>query len=501
MMFPWADGGNLHDLWKTMKPQKTQPFVCWILSQYHGIAEGLREIHGTNDALNPDGRIKGRHGDIKAENILWVKNFNGKQNHLLISDFGLTRFHSFKSQSADVNVPGCSPSYRPPECDLPGVRISPQYDMWTLGCLLLEFLTWYLLGWEVVDKEFTDARIQEEGWTPGSEFIPVDKFFRQYRDKDGVNEVLELKKSVIEVSGTSNPQERHAVTTPSPSREDLTWTLHQWINSLHNLRDCPGFAHDVLKIIHQGLLHPDKTKRWISSKVVNELQTIWKRCESSESYCLDPQMWKGGPVEVFRVRVSDSVGFHVVLLADIGAHQYEIVQIESLNEVIQRSYQQTEAPSPGSLSPVSGATSRASTPPPEHEMQVEGQPRTDPLEAISAALEGVQEVLEEEEPPPGQPPTLPPIDSPPSTQTQAPYLSASQQEATGPSNLVPCARSDTGRSLATEGPASARQTDLSSAPLVGSGDRQAAATRAVTEKKRWGEIKRRARKICCCSFG
>lgn len=231
MVFPWADGGNLRDLWESMEPEQTQSFVCWMLSQYHGIAEGLREIHGTNQALNPDGRNKGRHGDIKAENILWVKNHNGKPNHLLISDFGLTRFHSFKSQSAEVNVPGCSPSYRPPECDLPRVRISPQYDMWTLGCLLLEFLTWYLLGWDTVETEFSDARMKDEGWTPISpqlakakrdDWIREDKFFTQSRDKDGVHEVLQLKESVIKVSGISSAKERHAGHPVTISREELT---------------------------------------------------------------------------------------------------------------------------------------------------------------------------------------------------------------------------------------------------------------------------------------
>ncbi|GAB1315705.1 Kinase-like domain-containing protein [Madurella fahalii] len=292
MIFPWADGGNLRDLWEHIKPERTHAFTCWMISQYRGIADGLREIHGSNNALDPNDRNKGRHGDIKAENILWIRDHNGKKNHLLISDFGLSRFHSIKSQSAEAIVPGCSPSYRPPECDLPRLRISVKYDMWTLGCLLLDFLTWYLLGWEGVENEFSDARIKDEGWDPGSpksaapktrreekdaKWLYEDKFFKQYRDSNGVNEVARLKPSVI-----------------------------NWMEKLHNLPHCPGFAHDVLKIIHQGLLHPDKTKRWESSKVVDELELIWQSCKRSDAYCLEPRKWEDGSLEVFSVRSGQS---------------------------------------------------------------------------------------------------------------------------------------------------------------------------------------------------
>jgi len=215
MIFPWADGGNLQNLWEIVKPEPTQPFVCWMLSQYHGIADGLREIHGSVPNLNTKNRnqLLGRHGDIKAENILWFKDYNGKKNHLRISDFGLSRFHRLQSIS-EAMAPGWSPTYRPPECALPGVSISQQYDMWTLGCLLLDFLTWYLLGWDGVEKNFTNARLADEGWTPQSrqaegqtdgwfkqERYFEDKFFiKLERDRGGGYEVLQLKPSVIKAS-------------------------------------------------------------------------------------------------------------------------------------------------------------------------------------------------------------------------------------------------------------------------------------------------------------
>jgi len=48
-------------------------------------------------------------------------------------------------------------SYRPPECDIHGGRIGQSYDIWTLGCLYLEFVTWLLGGWDLI-KLFEEKR-------------------------------------------------------------------------------------------------------------------------------------------------------------------------------------------------------------------------------------------------------------------------------------------------------------------------------------------------------
>lgn len=205
MIFPWANG-NLRDFWESVEsPQRTKDMACWMLTQCFGIAEGLQKIHGDGDVagLSPKDKNTGRHGDIKPENILWFERHNDRNNHLLISDFGLSRFHSYQSQSVD-RLPGCSPSYRPPECDLYQLRISVKYDIWTLGCLLLDFVTWYLRGWEAVDAQFSDARLSDEGWSPfkpssipDDRWLYEDKFYKQ--SNDGKNVSAQLKPSVIKV--------------------------------------------------------------------------------------------------------------------------------------------------------------------------------------------------------------------------------------------------------------------------------------------------------------
>ncbi|KAL2195580.1 kinase-like domain-containing protein, partial [Corynascus similis CBS 632.67] len=286
MIFPWANG-NLRDFWESVEsPQRTKDMACWMLTQCFGIAEGLQKIHGDGDVagLSPKDKNTGRHGDIKPENILWFERHNDRNNHLLISDFGLSRFHSYQSQSVD-RLPGCSPSYRPPECDLYQLRISVKYDIWTLGCLLLDFVTWYLRGWEAVDAQFSDARLSDEGWSPfkpssipDDRWLYEDKFYKQ--SNDGKNVSAQLKPSVI-----------------------------KWMEELHLLDFCPEFAHDLLRIIHKGLLHPDKRQRWSCSKIVTELARIRQKCDSSEAYCIAPSNWEGGPLEIFTVSVRINLSF------------------------------------------------------------------------------------------------------------------------------------------------------------------------------------------------
>ncbi|KAK3356735.1 hypothetical protein B0T25DRAFT_516308 [Lasiosphaeria hispida] len=46
--------------------------------------------------------------------------------------------------------------YRAPEVDVPGAILGPSYDIWALGCVYLEFVAWYLRGWEGVQHFETE---------------------------------------------------------------------------------------------------------------------------------------------------------------------------------------------------------------------------------------------------------------------------------------------------------------------------------------------------------
>ncbi len=181
LLFHWADG-NLLDYWKIRYPSVLTPvrdskFAKWVSRQWLGVVEGLQAIHtytadpsfsfhDTQDPTNP--RIHGRHGDLKPENILWFNGLNfdeGSADHFgsfVISDFGLTRFHRELTKSrVNPETLGWSRTYRPPEYDVQK-EVSQKCDIWSLGCVLLEFLHWYLLGWKGVE-DFQTSRIIDGG--------------------------------------------------------------------------------------------------------------------------------------------------------------------------------------------------------------------------------------------------------------------------------------------------------------------------------------------------
>lgn len=144
----------------------TIALVQWVAEQCHGITEALNMIHhyqysGKDGSLKaPDDKNYGRHGDIKPENILWFTQPSGPPV-LKISDFGLVRFHSRDSASRDhPHQTPVSYTYRAPEYDITNGRLSPAYDLWTLGCLFTEFATWLLLGFQAVNDLFTEDRLK-----------------------------------------------------------------------------------------------------------------------------------------------------------------------------------------------------------------------------------------------------------------------------------------------------------------------------------------------------
>ncbi|KAL4812881.1 kinase-like domain-containing protein [Aspergillus spinulosporus] len=141
LVFPWADG-NLKDYWERCPvPELTRDLLLWSLEQMAGIASGLASFHEFTNPAHGHTRF-GRHGDIKAQNILWFH----AENVLKIADLGVANIRGRDSRS---NIPPStvadSPTYSPPDIQRQQ-RISRKWDIWSLGCLYLEFLTYLVLG-------------------------------------------------------------------------------------------------------------------------------------------------------------------------------------------------------------------------------------------------------------------------------------------------------------------------------------------------------------------
>jgi serine/threonine protein kinase len=157
LLFPWAEC-DLLGYWKMLRqPEWSFDSLEWIVSQCQGIISAVNHIHNPHIRNSNNEELYGRHGDIKPENVLWFK--KTARGVLVLSDLGLAAEHRDGSRS---NIPGHdipnTPNYRPPECDMAGSDgfISRSFDIWTLGCLFLEFVIWTLCGWEERERFHSD---------------------------------------------------------------------------------------------------------------------------------------------------------------------------------------------------------------------------------------------------------------------------------------------------------------------------------------------------------
>jgi serine/threonine protein kinase len=211
LLFPWADY-DLKVLWQKTSPGPPldKATLVWMVTQSLGIAGGLRKIHNyrtkSNNLYLSDNRIYGRHGDIKPDNILVFldREDANSRGTLVITDFGLTRFHSDHTKTYFKRDIPMTPTYRPPECDMDQGPVSRSFDIWSYGCVLLEFVTWYLGGMELLDS-FVKQRKAPDPLYPA---MKPDQFYEIVQSKlpgdDTVTLCARVKVEVHEVRLTSS---------------------------------------------------------------------------------------------------------------------------------------------------------------------------------------------------------------------------------------------------------------------------------------------------------
>lgn len=147
-MFQWADGGSLRDLFMAEeKPALTKDLVWQIVKQVEGLADALSKLHNYQKGGSY------RHGDLKPENIL--RFFNSTELGVLkISDMGLAKHHFAETTlRGPTSARYGTPSYEPPEAvtNSSDAR-SRLYDIWSMGCIVLELIIWLLYGKKELEK-------------------------------------------------------------------------------------------------------------------------------------------------------------------------------------------------------------------------------------------------------------------------------------------------------------------------------------------------------------
>lgn len=162
LVFPWANGGNLLDFWKqnddyNCRVQIARDDVPHILRQLEGLSFALQSLHD----FNRNGRASYRHGDLKPENILLFRSEQDPDSFPGIwkmSDLGSAKLHEvatgdrFDMQATSMRPFGTT-SYKPPEAwtrsDEPTSRL---FDVWSMGCIILELITWLLYGMKGLEE-------------------------------------------------------------------------------------------------------------------------------------------------------------------------------------------------------------------------------------------------------------------------------------------------------------------------------------------------------------
>ncbi|KAK5677888.1 hypothetical protein LTS10_009771 [Elasticomyces elasticus] len=200
LLLAWADGGDLRSFWRDNRtPTVTGEQLQEILEQFSGLANAISEMHkdkrsnsmspmpksttmtDSTDTTDTTGSIpafapgvalaegqpdqKGtshwRHGDLKSENILRCTLAGSWLGTLKMADLGLAKSHDQvtghrRLPSSTVNA---TTQYEAPEARThPLAPWSRRYDIWSLGCILLETVIWFLYGYDELEH-FWDTRI------------------------------------------------------------------------------------------------------------------------------------------------------------------------------------------------------------------------------------------------------------------------------------------------------------------------------------------------------
>jgi serine/threonine protein kinase len=264
-MFPWAEGDSLRDHWnRTPTKGPSHGLISQTITQLLGIADALTKLHNyragrrrtlsshsvalavpvNNDAQSDEpmplqsdpqfdldysddddvhvqNRDSIRHGDLKPENILRFTDSDHELGTLKIADMGLAKQHVLatsdrcdKRQITSTRY-GTQP-YEAPETITESAR-SRLYDVWSMGCITLEFIIWILYGNE-----------------------PLTSFYDQI------------------AGGPKLPYQYYEITDPNePNRAEVHRVVLKWIKHIEsNDPECSqnSAIRDLLTIVREKLL-------------------------------------------------------------------------------------------------------------------------------------------------------------------------------------------------------------------------------------------------------
>lgn len=148
----------MRNFWREVDPlaldtQGIRKLIWDTLRQFRGLADALDCLHVKKQY---------RHGDVKPENILRFKNANpSSMGTLKIADFGLAKQHdgSTAVRHGPTTTRHTTLQYESPEAEVAtkgDAAMSRLTDIWSLGCVMLEYLIWLVYGYVDGVERFND---------------------------------------------------------------------------------------------------------------------------------------------------------------------------------------------------------------------------------------------------------------------------------------------------------------------------------------------------------
>lgn len=273
LLYPWAGGGNLADLWRSRDSYRDRSVIAGkhipaIVHQLVGLAGALEALH----TFGHGNSASYRHGDLKPENILV---FDINNPSLLgvwkIADLGLAKYHMVATGDR-VNVSSDfgagTISYQPPESfRLKAAPTSRLYDIWSMGCIILQIMTWLLYGTDEISEltiktksAFTSG--QSSYWTATS----WNETFGYHNVKIHSAVKTHMKQMKLRVKGSRALQELlcvieekllvvqlppNATTTKRGCRTNAA-DLHQSLQKIEHKRNYPGYWKSGYNVAKQA---------------------------------------------------------------------------------------------------------------------------------------------------------------------------------------------------------------------------------------------------------
>ncbi|RKL39771.1 hypothetical protein BFJ72_g6499 [Fusarium proliferatum] len=243
-VFPLADGDLAMFFRRQPRPRNEKSSLEWLGGQMRGLADALTTVHGER---SDEREIYGVHGDIKPENILC---FGPHDNHswvgLALTDFGSSHFCTPEERDIPKGLKH-TPAYRAPEIDTTKLGITQACDVWSLGCVFAEVITWFCEGRAGIAK-LVEARLDEDN-SPNR-----DAFFRLQYDKRGV------------LTASLKPG------------------IQKLLISLRGKSRSSPFMDDMLYIVLEGMLKVNMSERMSAREILDALAQMCSKLENDPAY-------------------------------------------------------------------------------------------------------------------------------------------------------------------------------------------------------------------------